>query len=205
VNRRTPPANNTFIAGWNGAVVDFEWVANADNDITRYKVFRVVDAPDPAAGSANDVAVCDVSSDVTSCSDSSPGAVGASPVYYLAAYDLDDSGVERAGAESSPYTANPTNVAPTAPTTFACSPCTGVASFSWTASTDGDGTIAFYRIYRTATAVAPTRVDRYGRTTGPTPATFKDSDTGTVNYYWVSAVDNSLAESAVTGPVIAGG
>jgi Tfp pilus assembly protein PilV len=205
VNRRTPPANNTFIAGWNGAVVDFEWVASPDNDITRYKVFRVVGTPDPTPGSADDVAVCDVTSDVTSCRDSSPGAVGTSPVYYLAAYDLDDSGVERAGAGSNPYTAAPTNIAPTAPTTFACSPCTGVASFSWTASTDIDGTISFYRIYRTATAVAPTRADRYGRTIGPTPATFSDSDTAKVNYYWVSAVDNALAESAITGPVTAGG
>jgi hypothetical protein len=204
VNRHAPAAINSFIAGWNGTSVDFEWLPSSDNDIQRYRVYRVVGTADPTPGSANDVVVCDVDLDTQACSDNAPGAVGTSPSYYLAAYDLDDAGVERAGAESNVYTANPANTPPSAPTNLACSPCAGVATFTWTASTDTDGSVAFYRIYRTTSTSPPTTADRYGRTNGAT-ATFQDSDTGVPHYYWVSAVDDALGESTITGPLQAGG
>jgi type IV pilus modification protein PilV len=204
VNRHAPAAVNSFIAGWNGTSVDFEWLPSPDNDIQRYRVYRVVGSADPTPGSANDVVVCDVNPDTQSCTDSSPGATGTSPSYYLAAYDLNDAGAERAGAESNVYTANPNNQTPGAPTSLACSPCTGVVTFTWSPSTDSDGTIAFYRIYRTTSTTPPSSADGYGRTNGAT-AGFQDSDTGTAHYYWVSAVDNSLGESTITGPLQAGG
>jgi hypothetical protein len=202
VNRRAPGVTPGFIAGWNGTQVETEWLPQVDADIAKYQVYRMTGG---SQNTSNDALVCDVPTTTTSCVDTAPGAAGTSPQYYVVAYDTNDSGVLRAGTLSSPYTANPANVAPTAPTGFACtSPCTGSVVFNWTAATDSDGTIAFYRIYRMASNGIPATSDRYSRTTG-NQTSFEDTDTGTVHYYWVSAVDNSLAESPLAGPIIAGG
>jgi hypothetical protein len=218
VNRRAPDVTPSLNVGWNGSIVEIEWRANVDRDVERYEVWRV-DAsgnPDPAPGSGNDDLVCDPVTPLTAsartCSDSTATA-GTSPRYWIVAYDRNDSGVLRAGTVSPVATADPTNVPPNPPSNFVCTTsCSNggqAVSFSWTDNGDtAPGSIAFFRIYRRTTPGTPTRADRYDRTNGPTPTTYTDTDTSTSRYYWITAVDNNLAESApvpLSGSGAAGG
>jgi hypothetical protein len=203
VNRRAPIATTGFNVGWNGSLVEMEWNPNPDNDIVKYQVYRTAGGSPP--NFPNDTLICDAGSTATTCQDTSPGSTSGSPRYYLVAWDLNN-GSPRAGTLTSVQTAVPGNVPPTAPPNFACTaPCTGNVTFTWTAATDPDDAISFYRLYRTTSAAAtPVLSDRYTRTTGA-QTSIVDSDTATVHYYWISAVDVHLAESTLVGPITAGG
>jgi hypothetical protein len=68
-------------------------------------------------------------------------------------------------------------------------------TISWTASSDS--TVIFYRVYRDGQLLA----NRYGKTSNATTLSFTDQDGGgTSHTYYVSAVDDDFAESAVVGP-----
>jgi type IV pilus modification protein PilV len=204
LNRRAPLPNPGFNVGWNGSIVEMEWIGNVDKDIQRYAVYRVVGTQDSSPGSGDDVLIdCGngtgtaQSSTARTCTDTT-ATPGTSPAYWVVAYDNDDAGNLRAGTGVTAVSADPTNTPPNPPTNFKCSTCTGSPiTFTWTGSSDTNpgGTVAFYRIYRRNTAGIPTIADRYDRTTTASPTTYTDADTGTPHYYWITAVDNNLAES----------
>jgi hypothetical protein len=65
-------------------------------------------------------------------------------------------------------------------------------TLTWTASPSTD--VRYYRIYRDGVALG----DRLDRTGTPEELTFSDPDATAVGHrYWVTAVDDSLAESAM--------
>jgi hypothetical protein len=67
----------------------------------------------------------------------------------------------------------------------------------WPAATDADG-IRYYRIYRDGLAYA----DRYDRTGSGAQLTYTDTGAGAGGHtYYVTAVDERLAESAPTDGV----
>ncbi len=127
----------------------------------------------------------------TECVDENPPAAGLSVSYYVVAID----GGNRRG-ESADKTFAPTaNVPPLSPSQLTGSIVDGQPTLTWTAATDPDGTIQFYRVYRDGTALA----DRYGATSGPQLSFTDKGESG--HRYWVTAVDNLFAESPPVGPV----
>jgi hypothetical protein len=193
LNRRQPYAPASVAGGRNGSVVEFEWAANKERDIAGYRVYRA-----PGALQA-DVKVCDLTTTQTNCQDPSPPS-GSPLSYYVVALDHDSAGSLREGDHSATVTVNNTNLAPNAPTNLLASPSNGNTVLAWTAATvsDADGDpVAFYRIYRDGQLYA----NRYDRTAGA-QTTYTDSNTGgTQHSYSVTAVDASLDESPILGPV----
>jgi hypothetical protein len=192
LNRRQPYAPTGFAGGLNGGVVDFQWIANKESDISGYRVYRV--------GSPN-VKVCDVPVTQLSCQDAAPPSTF--PIqYFIVAVDHDNASPPnlREGDASANLTVTNTNQAPNPPTNLQASLSGGNTVLAWSApsTSDADGdAIAFYRIYRDGSAY----VNRYDRTLGA-QLTYTDTTTGGVPHtYYVTAVDPQLAESTIVGPV----
>jgi prepilin-type N-terminal cleavage/methylation domain-containing protein len=194
LNRYAPFAPTGFQAGYNGGTLEFEWLANKERDIEGYRVYRV-----EAGG---DVQVCALQTE-TSCLAAAPGGF-TSGQYYVVAVDLDPDGNQRNGDASTVRTVSSgANNSPFPPTNLTgTKPGDGTVVLNWTAPSPpdpdtGDG-IAFYRIYRDGTAFA----DRYDRTGTGTEVTYTDKKLGNQTHtYWVTAVDDHLAESTLLGPV----
>jgi type II secretory pathway pseudopilin PulG len=192
LNRRRPYPPASVAGGRNGSVAEFEWAANKERDIAGYRVYR-----SPAGGP--DVKVCDVATTITSCQDGSPPS-GSPLSYYVVALDRDTVGNLREGDHSATVTVTNTNQAPNAPSNLLASPSGANTVLAWAAATvsdpDGDP-VAFYRIYRDGQLYA----NRYDRTAGA-QTTYTDTKTGGIQHtYSVTAVDASLAESTLLGPV----
>jgi fibronectin type 3 domain-containing protein len=64
---------------------------------------------------------------------------------------------------------------------------------SWPAATDSDGSIRYYRIYRDDRSSYTKRIDRTG--TGADLSWTDDTAGAADRAYWVTAVDDRLAES----------
>jgi prepilin-type N-terminal cleavage/methylation domain-containing protein len=90
LNRYAPLAPPGFTGGWNGSIVEFEWLPNAEGDIEGYRVYR--------QGSGPDELVCGLSTSTT-CRDPAPPNQS-SITYYVVAVDRDPSGNLRQGAPS---------------------------------------------------------------------------------------------------------
>ena len=85
------------------------------------------------------------------------------------------------------------NAPPTAPGGVV-SVLDGQPTISWTASSDPDGSVLFYRVYRDGLAIG----DRYGQTSNGATLTFTDRSGGDRPHtYAVSAVDGTFAESPI--------
>jgi prepilin-type N-terminal cleavage/methylation domain-containing protein len=201
LNRYAPFAPNGFQAGLNGGILEFEWLANRERDIQGYRVYRMVGAS-PASG---DELVCPLQKE-TSCFVDAPAGFS-SEKYYVVAVDLDTSDLQRNGDPSDVRTVtagvNNPPFPPVGPLGFE-DPNDGTVVLKWSAPVPpdpdaGDG-IAFYRIYRDGTAYA----DRYDRTGSGSEVTYTDKKLGGQSHtYWVTAVDDHLSESTLTGPVTA--
>ncbi len=191
LNRNAPLAPKGLAAGRNGAVVDLEWLPNAERDIIGYHVKRVVPG-------GTDVVVCDTAS--SDCIDPNPPS-GVAVSYYVQAVDLDQNGSKREGAASATVTASQTNRPPSPPTNLLASNNGSSTTLIWTASPGDPDTgdhIAFYRIYRDGVAYA----NRYDRTGLGTDTSYVDTRTGGMPHsYSITAVDTQLAESPLLGPV----
>jgi hypothetical protein len=192
LNRRQPYAPTGFVGGLNPSVVELEWIANKESDISGYRVYRV--------GTPN-TKVCDVPVTRLSCQDAAPPSTY--PIkYYIVAVDHDNASPPqlREGDPSAQITVTNSNQAPNPPTGLAASPSNGNTVLAWTApaTSDPDGDpIAFYRIYRDGSAY----VNRYDRTLGA-QTTYTDTATGGVAHtYYITAVDPQLMESPIVGPV----
>lgn len=191
LDRSAPAPPCGLTGGRNGSIVDLQWLKNPERDITGYRVFRVKIGAEPA-----DVQVCGPIT-TTSCYDNNPPSAGqADPIrYYVRAYD--SSRNTASATLSVPQTGN---TAPDPPGTLVATVADGQPVLTWTAASDPDGTIQFYRIYRdngSGFALA----DRYDAT-GNASLSYTDTRATSTNYrYWVTAVDNKFTESAPVGPV----
>jgi prepilin-type N-terminal cleavage/methylation domain-containing protein len=212
VNRRRPFAPPGFTAGrnLNGDLVDISWGRNRECDVKGYRVYR----GQTAGAIATPVCTVDVG-EPTQCIDDPGGATF--PLYYqVVAIDSSSTGADRSGDPSEPPievradNANP----PDAPA--AVSVCSGgavgchdvdgapapagTAVLSWAPSTDPDGDeIAFYRIYRDGSSYAD-RLDLLLPVAGK-PLVFVDSSVTGSHTYRVTAVDEHLGESELSGAV----
>ena len=197
LNRYSPSAPTGFNAGRNGAVVEAEWAANAERDITGYRVYRRVGT------TGSGTLACSTTTE-TSCIDASPPNNSGSTVqYWVVALDRSPAGAVREGAASTAINVNVPNTAPNAPTGLTLTPdADGRLVLSWTPASPGDrdsgDSVAFYRIYRGGTTVG----DRYDRTGSGADSSYIDTEPGTGGAsYWVTAVDTHLHESALAGPI----
>jgi hypothetical protein len=222
LNRREPFAPADVIGGRNGSGdrVDVSWSPNPECDVIGHRLYRSTDpltlgtkvdcpdlqAPDPSVTTKG------------WCVDEFAPASG--PLYYrVVGVDTLASGAPREGTKSLPLVVPPTGVnsLPTVPQNVTtciggqldCNGPDGKAApngqivVRWDPSTDSDGTIASYRIYRDGTAYANRWDDFFPAATGGVLAWLEYAPgTGTHTYY-VTAVDNSFGESGLSAPVTA--
>jgi prepilin-type N-terminal cleavage/methylation domain-containing protein len=221
LNRREPIPVSGVVAGRNGNAdrVDVRWTPNPECDVIGYRVYRStvsgtlgtqVNCPDPTAPDTS-VTTMDW------CVDETAPATG--PLYYtVVGVDTLASGTLREGSRHTQVSvpATGTNSLPTAPTNVTsciggqvgCNGPDGAAAPSgqivirWDPSTDSDGTVSFYRIYRDGTAYA-NRWDDFFPDTGGQLAWLEYSPGTGSHTYRVSAVDNLFGESALSGSVTA--
>jgi hypothetical protein len=168
-----------------GSTVEVQWQPGRARDIIGYKVFR----RDAATG--QEQVVCDLSRQTT-CRDTSPPATG-SYTYVAYGYDVDAANVQRPG-DAAVSTAVPmSNQVPTVPGNLAITRVdVNTVKLQWQNSSDSDGSVAQYRIYRDGTNL----YDAYATSL---VSTYTDlSAGGGPHTYTVVAVDNAGAESART-------
>ena len=220
LNRREPYAPTNVGGGRNGSGnrVDIVWNPNPECDVIGYRVYRStvsgalgsqVSCPDPAAPSAT----------VTTkqwCVDETAPATG--PLYYrVVAVDTMANGSLREGTQSAQITAPASggNSMPTTPINLStciggqtgCNGPSGQPAPSgqivvrWDPSTDSDGSVSFYRVYRDGTGYAD-RWDEFYPGTGQ-PAWLEYAPGTGSHTYRVTAVDNEYGESALSAPVTA--
>jgi len=195
VNRRPPfPPTNFNLSGAGTGTITGAWTAPPDQDVIGYHMWRTGGVGDPAAGKV----VC--TSTTTTCSDPSPPPSG-TLTYWATAIDLNAAGGQRDGqlSNSKTATAAPTNVPPTAPTNLQGSWVAGNGShrtvtLTWTAATDADNGIQFYKIYRSTASGGPFALVN---TQSGNQLTYSEGVTKNTTYwYYVLAVDNG----ALAGP-----
>lgn len=185
IDRSTPYKLCGFEGGRNpqhNGVVDLQWRASFEGDVVAYTVSRKKQGDE-----TEDPIIC-AAVRVTECTDANPPAGAAEYVVRPEEHHL-------TGGESGPGTtvaipaADTANTPPTAPGSVEVV-AGAQPTIRWQASTDPDegGSVLFYRVYRDGMAVA----DRYGKTAN---GFIDKSPTATSHTYYVSAVDNTFAES----------
>lgn len=187
LDRSAPAPPCGLSGGRNGSVVDLQWLPNAERDIAGYRVFRLKLGSESA-----DPEVCSLTAK-TYCHDPSPPDPSTYPdvEYYVVAYDS-----SRSAKSSNLSVAQTGNTAPDPPSNLSASFVDGLPTLSWTAATDPDGSIQFYRIYRDGVGLS----SRYDATGDPA-LSWTDNDEQAGHNYWVTAVDDKFAESSPVGPV----
>ena len=194
VNRRRPFAPARIGAGRNGAAVEIEWSPAKELDIEGHRVYRSV------SGTGR-VEVCPLVR-ATRCRDSSPPSV---PLltYDVVAVDRDPLGNLREGDVSTGVSVTQTNRPPPAPTNLVATLGTSGVQLTWSAPTTPDpdfltgDKVDHFNIYRDGTSVED-RIDL----TDVSSTTWTDVSSGGIPHsYYVTAVDQHLAESPVLGPV----
>jgi hypothetical protein len=201
LNRFAPTTPTGFTGGrnplWNPVVSnfgEFEWNPNPERDILGYRVKRVVGL----VPSASDEVVCDTGVEQpTSCNTTIPALTLLNPLqhYYVVAYapargapGVEESAVPLLTATKSVAAATP----PGAPQNVSGTrDATNGTTLTWTSPSDTD--IRYYRIYRDDNTSFTKRVDRTG--TGSDNAITDPNATAAGHTYWLTAVDNDLAES----------
>lgn len=220
VNRIPPIAPTQVVGGRNGSAnnVDIRWSPNPECDVIGYRVFRSTDpsllgtqvtcvdpqAPDPSV-TAKDW-----------CVDENAPATG--PLYYrVVGVDTLATGALRAGARSAALTVPAVggNSLPSAPTNLStclggqpgCNGPDGTAAptgqivVRWDPSTDSDGSIAFYRVYRGGQTYANRWDDFFPASSGGLLAWLEYAPGSGTQTYYVTAVDNLFGESPLSAPV----
>jgi len=193
VDRSTPYPLCDFSGGRNpqhGSVVDLQWAASFEGDVFFYSVWRKKQGAE-----ASDRLVCNAVR-ATECTDSQlPN--NDNLIEYLVKPKQENFAHDDDPPPSTSFTVPAVgsgNSAPTAPSGVTVSAGTP-QTISWTASSDSD--VIFYRVYRDGQLLA----NRYGKTSNASTLSFTDQDGGgTSHTYYVSAVDDDFAESAVVGP-----
>ena len=197
LNRFAPSTPSGFVGGrnplWGSDFAEFEWNPNPERDILGYRVKRVVGLL-PGTG---DEVVCDRTvEETTSCNATVPGGIQR---YYVVAYApaRGSSGVEESPL---PLLAGSTLVGaatpPGPPSNISGTRDANGTTIMWTASPDTD--VRYYRLYRDDNTSFTKRVDRTGA--GSDVAITDPNAIATSHTYWVTAVDNNLAESEMVPP-----
>lgn len=199
LNRSDPRAPSGVAAGRNGSVVEVEWQSNPERDVIGYRVYRT-------HSGGGTVQVCPATAgdftSATHCQDTTPPAVPLLEYHVVALDRRPGDNAPREGAPSPQVQVTQTNTPPSAPTNLQASTSAGNTVLLWSAPSvpdpDPGDSIQFYRIYRDGSTYA----DRYDRTGSGSEVSYTDTATGGVSHtYWVTAVDEQLAESVVLGPV----
>jgi len=207
LNRYQPTTPTGFTGGrnplWDPIVsttgnrfAEFEWNPNHERDILGYRVKRMVGL----LPSVTDEIVCDRTVEQsTTCRTEIPAALPLTQRFYVVAYApaRGSSGVEESPLP--PLTATKVVGIPSPP-----GPPQNVAgtrdangtTLTWTPPADGD--VRYYRIYRDDNSSFTKRVDRTG--TGSDTAITDPNASATSHTYWLTAVDNDLAESEMAPP-----
>jgi prepilin-type N-terminal cleavage/methylation domain-containing protein len=193
IERSAPAAPCGLAGGRNDTAVDVQWLANDERDILSYTVYR------RAAGTeTEDRLVCTVDAgQPLECYDDQPldPDAFATAQYYVRAHDFSQS---TASADLTVQQGG--NTAPTQPGAPTITIVDGHPVLSWSASTDPDGSIQFYRVYRDSQTKPQGRLDR----TATGQPGYTDTDAGAGGHrYWVTAVDDDFAESPYSDPVVA--
>lgn len=201
VLNRYAPSSPTGLTGgrndlWGSTVTEFEWDPNPERDVTGYRLYRMSNPL--LAPSASDTAVCETSvedANPTSCMDTAAPAAGLVRYYVVAlAPARVGAGVEESARPVLAATyAVGANTRPNAPATVSAVRDATGTTLTWTAATDPDGSIRYYRVYRDDNSVVTGRIDR---TSNGADLTLTDAEgAATSRRYWVTAVDDKLAES----------
>jgi prepilin-type N-terminal cleavage/methylation domain-containing protein len=231
INRRWPFGPRDFAGGANGngggrGDVDLQWDANLECDVQRYEVYREVDGvaeDDPVCEVAR--------GERTECvDDQAPPSGELTYRVFAYDLDVDGSERRGDASPNTVIVPDPVvNGAPDAPASLAActggqfdGPCLdiegnpasdGTAVLSWppVADPDSDGdAIRFYRVYRAGIDTeSPTYADRLNvlfpvlddQDEPVDPLVFVDATASGPHRYWVTAVDERFAESALVGPV----
>ena len=196
LNRFEPVAPANVFGGRNehwGNLVELEWAPSPERDVSGYEVYRVKGG---APSTANDALVCTrqvADAGATTCLD--PLAPLGNQQYYVVALGPPRppaTGVDRSAPSALIQTDG--DVRPTAPASITATALPGGGvKLTWTAATDSDGTIRYYRIYRDDNLTTSARYDRTDN--GATLEWSDDSATASSRRYWLTAVDDRLAES----------
>ena len=219
LNRMLPIKPEGFAGGrnGNGDFVDLSWVTNPECDIVGYRVFRgdspaTITTPVTCVGESSST----LDAETDECIDDAPGG----DVYYqLVALDTPSGGgAPREGTKTDPLHIGPpsANVVPSVPTNLsACvggqSGCLvangvpaddGVLVVRWDASTDSDGTVQLYRIYRDGVAYANRHAAFYPKA-GELLSWIEPEPDGFDHAYRISAVDDDFGESALSAELVA--
>jgi type II secretory pathway pseudopilin PulG len=194
VNRFAPVAPINMVAARNDGVVEAQWSASRERDVIGYRVYR------QGTGAAE--VVCEFTTEST-CVDATPPVRTGSPLdYWVVAIDRDPQDQEREGDPSDRVNVNEPNTAPNPPVDLILSKdAEGNTVLQWTVPSvpdpDGDP-IQSYVIYRDGTSIA----DRYDQVAGDQTMMVDHASNGVVEHqYWVAALDDRFAESALIGPV----
>ncbi|RMH18886.1 MAG: hypothetical protein D6696_12155, partial [Acidobacteria bacterium] len=191
----TPPAapSGLMATAQNGAV-DLSWLANGENDLAGYNVYRATTSGGPYAR----VNGAQVSG--TAFTDAS---VVNGTTYFYVVTAVDTSNNESANSNevsATPDGTLPDVTPPAPPTGVAASAGDGQVSLSWNAN--GEADLQGYNVYRATTSGGPYALQN--GTLLATPA-FTDASVvnGTTYFYVVTAVDASNNESADSAEVSA--
>jgi prepilin-type N-terminal cleavage/methylation domain-containing protein len=218
LNRMLPVKPATFVGGRNGNAnyVDLSWVTNPECDVVGYRIYRGTSAATITTQITCVGETATLGPNKDGCIDNAP----AGDVYYqVVALDTNTAGtVIREGTKSDVLHIGPTgaNALPSAPTNL--SACVGgqvncnvannvpaddgVLVIRWDPSTDSDGTIQLYRIYRDGVAYT----DRHGafyQKPGELLAWIEPTPDSNAHTYRISAIDDKFGESALSAPLSA--
>lgn len=206
LNRHQPVTPTGFTGGRNplwpatgsGDFAEFEWNPNAERDILGYRVKRMVGVVPSVTDEV--VAGCEQTVEqTTSCTTYVDSLLPLNQHFYVVAYApaRGSAGVEESAVPLLPGTKSVGAATPPGPPENV----TGLrdtdgTTLSWTAPADTD--VRYYRIYRDDNTSFTKRVDRTG--TGSDTAITDPNATTTSHTYWLTAVDNDLAESEMAPP-----
>jgi prepilin-type N-terminal cleavage/methylation domain-containing protein len=199
----------------NGERVDLQWDKTPECDVVGYRVYR----DDDALFGSPELVACtgQIAASYTEELDCIDESAPAGTLYYrVRALDTNSAGAIREGAWSSQLTVEGGNELPTVPQNV--STCvggqldcngpdgtpapTGAIVVRWDPSTDNDGTVDFYRIYRDGSAYGDRHAVYFPN---PGIAWFEHEEPdGQTHTYWISAVDDDFGESGLSDPVSAG-
>jgi prepilin-type N-terminal cleavage/methylation domain-containing protein len=214
LNRRKPFAPEDFAGGrnGNGERVDLQWTPSPECDVVGYRVYRS-DDPGPLGTEVTCLGQVGTYVEDESCIDET--APAGDLWYRVVAIDTLADGSLRTGDQSGQVHVTGSNDLPSVPANV--SSCTGgdvgcldaegnpatsgAIVLRWDPSSDPDGSVEFYRIYRDGVAYG-NRWDVFFP--NPGIAWFEPEPDGVAHSYRVSAVDNDFGESALSEPVDAG-
>jgi prepilin-type N-terminal cleavage/methylation domain-containing protein len=219
LNRMLPIKPSGFTGGrnGNGNFVDLAWVSNPECDVVGYRIFSgdsatTITTPVTCLGAPS--ATLDAAADEC-IHDAPPGNVW----YKIVALDTPSAGgPPRQGADSDPLAIGPAgaNSAPTAPSNLSsciggetgCFVANGVPAddgvlvIRWDPSTDSDGTIQLYRVYRDGLTYGHRHASFYPKT-GELLAWIEPEPDSSSHQYSITAVDDDFGESAPSAALTA--